>query len=96
MPEQRSPFTLGAAVRRQSVLTAALVGRAIVVLVGMSGHAPLAGMLLSAELLVLAAVRLLLPTRAVGAMAVRSRLLDGAFLLLLALAIGALTTSPNL
>jgi ABC-type enterochelin transport system permease subunit len=52
--------------------------------------------LLAALLLGLALLRALLPVRAVGALAVRSRGLDVAVLLLLALAIAALTTSPNL
>lgn len=96
MPEPRSPFTAGAAVRRQAVLTGALVALAVIALLGIAGHAPLAGMLLSAELLVLAALRLLLPTRAVGALAVRSRLVDVVCLVALGIAIGALTGSPNL
>ena len=58
--------------------------------------APLAGVLLAALLLVLALMRALLPVRAVGALAVRSRGLDVAVLLALALGIAVLSTSPNL
>ena len=66
----RSPHTLRAAFRRQTVLALALSA--------------------------LALMRALLPVRAVGALAVRSRGLDVAVLLALALGIAVLSTSPNL
>lgn len=91
-----SPFTLRAAFRRQTVLTIALPLLAVCVVIGIAGHAVLAGLLIAALLLVLAAVRLLLPTRAVGALAVRSRVTDTAVMLVMALAIGVLSGSPNL
>lgn len=96
MPPARSPHTLGAAFRRQAVLTLALSALALIVVIGTAVSASLAGILLSALLLSLALLRALLPVRAVGALAVRSRGLDTAVLLVLALSIAALTTSPNL
>jgi hypothetical protein len=96
MPATRSPHTLGAAFRRQAVLTLALSALALIVVIGTVVSASLAGILLSALLLSLALLRALLPVRAVGALAVRSRGLDTAVLLVLALSIAALTTSPNL
>ena len=96
VPAPRSPHTLRAAFRRQAVLTLALPALALIVLVGATLSAPLAGVLLAALLLVLALMRALLPVRAVGALAVRSRGLDVAVLLALALGIAVLSTSPNL
>jgi hypothetical protein len=96
VPAPRSPHTLRAAVRRQTGLTLALIARALIVVVGATVSATHAGLLLSALLLGLALLRALLPVRAVGALAVRSRGLDTAVLLVLALGIAALTTSPNL
>ncbi|MBB5830605.1 DUF3017 domain-containing protein [Brachybacterium aquaticum] len=96
MREPRDPHSLGAALRRQAVLTLALLALAVIVPIGVLHSAPLAGRLLAALLLVLAAARAFLPVRVVGALAVRSRGLDVAFLLLLSIAIGVLSTSPNL
>lgn len=96
VPAPRSPHTLRAAFRRQTVLTLALIALALIVVLGATVSASLAGILLSALLLGLALLRALLPVRAVGALAVRSRGLDTAVLLVLALGIAALTTSPNL
>lgn len=96
MHEPGSPFTLAAAFRRQAVLTIALAALAGIVGVGVLISAPLAGVLLSALLVVLAGLRAVLPVRAVGALAVRSRGLDVAVMLVLALMIGALTGAPNL
>lgn len=96
MPTDRSPFTLRAALRRQAVLAAALPLLAAAVLVGIAGHAPLAGGLLAALLLGLAAARLVLPTRSVGALAVRSRGVDVAVMAVLGLALAVLSGSPNL
>lgn len=92
----RSPHTLRAAFRRQTVLALTLPALALIVLIGATLSAPLAGVLLAALLLVLALMRALLPVRAVGALAVRSRGLDVAVLLALALGIAVLSTSPNL
>lgn len=58
-----SPFTLRAAFRRQTALTIALPLLAVCVVIGIAGHAVLAGLLIAALLLVLAAVRLLLHPR---------------------------------
>ncbi|WP_422115384.1 DUF3017 domain-containing protein [Brachybacterium sp. UNK5269] len=96
MREPGSPFTLAAALRRQAVLTTALAALAGVVGIGVLVSAPLAGVLLAALLVVLAGLRAVLPVRAVGALAVRSRGFDVAVLLGLALTIGVLTGSPNL
>lgn len=96
MPRDRSPFTLRAAIRRQAVLIAALVVLGVVVAVGATGRAPLAGTLLGIELVILAVLRLTLPTRVVGALAVRQRLVDAAVLLVLGLGILALVGAPNL
>ena len=96
VPAPRSPHTLRAAFRRQAVLTLALVALALIVVLGATVSASLAGILLSALLLALALLRVLLPVRAVGALAVRSRGLDTAVLVVLALGIAALATSPNL
>jgi hypothetical protein len=94
--ERGSPYTLAAALRRQAVLTSALVALAGIVGVGVLISAPLAGVLLAGLLALLAVLRAVLPVRAVGALAVRSRGLDVAVMLVLALMIGALTGSPNL
>ncbi|GAB2534634.1 DUF3017 domain-containing protein [Brachybacterium huguangmaarense] len=96
MPSDRSPFTLRAAIRRQAVLIAALVVLGVVVAVGATGRAPLAGTLLGIELVILAVLRLTLPTRVVGALAVRQRLVDAAVLLVLGLGTLALVGAPNL
>lgn len=96
MASDRSPFTLRAAVRRQWVLVCALPILAVIVAIGATGHAPLAGGLLAAELAVLAVMRAVLPTEVVGALAVRRRPLDVAVLLGLAVALLALVGTPNL
>lgn len=91
-----SPFTLRAAFRRQAVLTVALVLLVAIVGVGATGAVPLAGMLLAGLLVALAVLRLVLPTRKVGALAVRSRGLDAAVMLIIAAGLAVLSTSPNL
>ena len=58
--------------------------------------ASLAGLLLAILLGVLAVLRAVLPVRAVGALAVRSRGLDVAVLLVLAISLAVLSSSPNL
>lgn len=94
--ERRSPFTLSAAVRRQAVLTLALCALGVLVVIGAASSAPLAGRLLAALLGILAVLRALLPVRAVGALAVRSRGLDVAVLLVLAVSLAVLSSAPNL
>ena len=96
MTENRSPYTLIAALRRQAVLTAALCVLAAAVALGVTGSAPAAGKLLAGLLVVLAVLRGVLPVRRAGALAVRSRGLDVAALLVLAVGIGVLSTAPNL
>ena len=93
---RRSPFTLTAAVRRQVVLTLALCALGVILALGVLVSVPLAGVLLSLLLVTLAVLRAVLPVRAVGALAVRSRLLDVTVLLVLAISLAVLTTSPNL
>lgn len=82
--------------RRQAVLLCALLALATIVTVGALASAPLAGRLLGALLGLLALLRAVLPARAVGAMAVRSRGLDVTVLVLLALPLVVLASSPNL
>lgn len=96
MPHNRSPFTLRAALRRQAVLTSALIALVAIVAVGALGRAPVAGVALAVLLAVLGILRATLSTRAVGALAVRSRGMDAGVLLVLAVAIGILSTAPNL
>lgn len=96
VPEKRSPYTLRAALERQTVLAVALVALLGIVLIGISGRAPLAGALLAVLLGALALLRALLPIRAVGVLAVRSRGTDVGVLVVLATAIAVLSTSPNL
>lgn len=96
VPQRHSPFTLCAAVRRQAVLTAALCALGGIIVLGVVFSAALAGLLLAVLLGVLAVLRAALPVRAVGALAVRSRGLDVAVLLLLAISLGVLSSSPNL
>ena len=91
-----SPYSFSAAVRRQAVLTSALCALAVIILLGVLHSAALAGLLLAVLLGVLAVLRAALPVRAVGALAVRSRGLDVAVLLVLAISLGVLSTSPNL
>ncbi len=67
-----------------------------IVLVGIFVGAPLAGGMLAILLGVLALLRAVLPVRAVGALAVRSRGLDVGVLALLAIGIAVLSVSPNL
>ncbi|MDN5820031.1 MAG: DUF3017 domain-containing protein [Brachybacterium sp.] len=96
VPQRHSPFTVSAAVRRQAVLTAALCALGGIIVLGVVFSAALAGLLLAVLLGVLAVLRAALPVRAVGALAVRSRGLDVAVLLVLAISLGVLSSSPNL
>ena len=93
---RRSPFTLTAAFHRQAVLSLALSALGVIIVLGLLVSVPLAGVLLSLLLLCLAVLRAVLPVRAVGALAVRSRPLDVAVLLVLAISLAVLSTSPNL
>ncbi|WP_341856247.1 DUF3017 domain-containing protein [Brachybacterium sp. GPGPB12] len=96
MRAPRSPHTLRAAFRRQTVLALTLPALALIVLIGATLSAPLAGVLLAALLLVLALMRAL---RRCGRSA-RSPSAPAAStsrcLLALALGIAVLSTSPNL
>lgn len=96
MTEQRSPHTLGAALRRQAVLTLALLALAVIVAVGVLVSAPVAARGTAALLGVLAVLRVVLPVRSIGALAVRSRGLDVAVMAVLAIGLAVLSTSPNL
>jgi len=96
VPRDRSPFTLRAALRRQAVLVGALVVLVAIVAIGATGRAPLAGMLLAGELVVLALLRALLSAQAVGALAVRPRPVDVTIMLVLAAGLFALVGAPNL
>lgn len=96
MHPDRSPFTLRAAFERQFVLTVALIAVVVIVAIGAFTEVALAGALLALLLGVLAALRAVLPVRAVGALAVRSRGLDAGVLLVLAIGLAVLSTSPNL
>ena len=94
--ERRPPTSLAAAFQRQAVLTLALIALGGILVVGVISSAALAGLLLALLLGVLAVLRAVLPIRAVGALAVRSRGLDVAVLLLLAISLGLLSAAPNL
>lgn len=96
MSARRSPTTLAAAFQRQAVLAVALCALGVIVAIGVLASAPLAGLLLAALLGVLAVLRGVLPVRAVGALAVRSRGLDVLVLLMLAVCLAVLSASPNL
>lgn len=96
MVREFSPFTARAALRRQAVLVVALPVLALIIVIGAMGRAPLAGSLLAIELLVLALVRAVLPTRVVGALAVRPRLVDVAVMICLAVGLISLVGAPNL
>ena len=82
--------------RRQAVLTLALLVLAGSIVVGVLVSAASAGLVLALLLGILAVLRAVLPVRAVGALAVRSRGLDVAVLLVLAISLGVLSSSPNL
>lgn len=96
MAAERSPFTLRAALRRQAVLVLALCVLAAVVVLGLLGRAPTAGLLLAGLLGALALLRALLPTPAIGAVAVRGRATDVAVLGVLAIGLAVLSGAPNL
>jgi len=72
------------------------VGIAVAVLAVIAGHVRLGGYLLAAAFALTAGVRLALPTRVVGAVAVRSRSTDVIGLLLTAVAAAVLTYTLNL
>lgn len=96
MPTERSPFTLRAALARQRVLATALGLLAGSVGIGVLLSASLAGMVVAALLIVLAILRLVLPTSELGALAVRSRGMDAGIMLVIGVALAVLSTSPNL
>ncbi|GAA4523040.1 DUF3017 domain-containing protein [Brachybacterium paraconglomeratum] len=96
MSERRAPTSLAAAFQRQAVLTVALCVLGVIVAIAVLASVPLAGLLLAILLGVLAVLRAVLPVRAVGALAVRSRGLDVLVMLMLAVALAVLSASPNL
>lgn len=96
MSRDRSPFTLRAALGRQKILVCALVILTVIIAIGASGRAPLAGTLLAVELVVLAGLRASLSAQAVGALAVRQRPVDVTVLLVLAAGLFAVVGVPNL
>jgi hypothetical protein len=87
---------LPAALWRQRILVGTLVALLGIIGLGLLGHVPLAGGLLSVLLAVVAFLRIVLPTRVLGALVVRSTAIDVTVLLVLAVGIGALSVSPNL
>lgn len=96
MPSERSPFTLRAALRRQRVLVLALVALLVVIAVGVMGDVPMAGVMLIVLLVLLAILRAVLPTQAVGALAVRPRWIDVSIMLTLALGLALVVGVANL
>ncbi|ANP27046.1 Protein of uncharacterised function (DUF3017) [Mycobacteroides abscessus subsp. abscessus] len=68
----------------------------VVLPIGLIFSVPTAGYMLSALLFALAAVRLFLPVEALGALVVRRRSVDVATILLLAVLIFVLASSPGL
>lgn len=96
MTESKSPHTFGAALRRQLVLTLALLALAGIVVLGVLVSASLAARAMAALLGVLAVLRAVLPVRSIGALAVRSRGLDVTVMVVLAIGLAVLSTSPNL
>lgn len=95
-PRARSPYTLRAALRRQRPLLVALLVALAIVLIGAAGNVPLAGRAMGILMLVLAGVRLAVPAQRLGALVVRTRLLDAAVLLALGAGLIALSAAPNL
>ena len=91
-PRARSPYTLRAALRRQRPLLVALLVALAIVLIGAAGNVPLAGRAMGILMLVLLAV----PAQRLGALVVRTRLLDAAVLLALGAGLIALSAAPNL
>nr|WP_245354708.1 DUF3017 domain-containing protein [Brachybacterium sacelli] len=67
-----------------------------ITVLGTTVGAPLAGQLLAALLGVLALLRAVLPVQAVGALAVRTRMIDVGVLVLLAIGLAVLSVAPNL
>jgi hypothetical protein len=96
MPTPRSPFTLRAALARQRVLVTALVLLTGCIGIGALHSASLAGQLVAVLLVVLAVLRLAMPTARMGALAVRSRGVDASVMAVIGVALAVLSTSPNL
>ena len=93
----RSPYSFGAAVHRQRLLLVTLGIVFFVVLpIGVFFSVPTAGYALSVLLFALAVVRLILPVDALGALVVRRRSIDVATILILAVLVCALSSSPGL
>ena len=76
--------------QREVLLHAVLLGALLAMVVTAVAGTRAGGVLLAADLLVAGVLRLVLPVRVVGALAVRSRGLDVVVLLALALACGGL------
>lgn len=87
---------MGAACRRQWVLVLSVPAVVVIAVIGTTAGAPVAGQLFAALLGVLALLRAALPVHAVGALAVRTRMLDVGVLALLAIGLGVLSAAPNL
>lgn len=96
MPNERSPYSVGAALRRQRVLVLTLLALGVIIAVGAQGAAPLAGGLLAILLVVLAVLRAGLAPDRLGALAIRSRGVDVTVLLVLAAGLAVLLDAPNL
>ena len=93
----RSPYSLGASLHRQRLLLVTLGIVFFVVLpIGVFFSVPTAGYALSALLFALAVVRLILPVDALGALVVRRRSIDVATILILAILVCVLSSSPGL
>ncbi|MGQ4494992.1 DUF3017 domain-containing protein [Dermabacteraceae bacterium P13095] len=97
MEPENSPYTLGAAIRRQRWFLLALAGIPVALLFASFGQVPLAGVLLGSECALLGVFRLLLPATCLGGIAVRERKVDASLYFVLAVAlIGFALTAPNL
>ncbi|WP_432548849.1 DUF3017 domain-containing protein [Kineococcus sp. SYSU DK004] len=84
---QRTPQTAAAGTPRRpgaAVLGALVAGAALALLVTVVAGATAGGIVLAADLALAAVLRLVLPVRVAGALAVRSRAVDVAVLLVLA------------
>ncbi|WP_240613193.1 DUF3017 domain-containing protein [Brachybacterium endophyticum] len=95
-PHSPSRVPLREGLRRQRLLALILVALAAAIVVGALTSAVLAGRLLAGLLLVVAALRAMLPDGALGALAVRSRGLDTLVLLGLSAGLAVLSAAPNL
>lgn len=95
-PRSRSPYTLGAALRRQALLIAVLVALVLILAIGLAGEVPAAGAALGGLLLVVALLRCALPVRRLGALVVRARWIDVSVLCVLGTGLLLMSGAPNL